>query len=515
MNMLGGILACAPIFRYFFVMPGLLNNPPIIRVRLKYPDVMAFTYHYAHRLTSKGLFLVVKTPSLPGMQVRFELLLENSEVVFAGIGEITWIKPFPDPKGFYGMIIRFITLDEGCQQILQMALSQKDAVRKEAFDHQKISEDLSDDQIETMPFISPPNLWNHVPAQDDSATSRYYSLQAKQLAEESPTGFGARIDLEATRISPERERGEASRALLDDDELEEDPTEDSSNQSTKRAISLRFAAAIPEQAPTSRTPSLALIEGLAAQQMQPRQIDPLPSVDDPSDVTTGDNLSSPKIPWSFGKLLVSEDDAPTDSSTKENFFPVVEAPKLEAPEADSASEDVSLEFISKRHIQPESHRAQARSADSAQPNNEGEELDATAPLSKEPSATPPREESSSWEDLALATTGEQNVLPLPREQVDENLEEEEMKSSKTQTKRTRRITQSDLPTNIRMMMSKPVPTNVSEQDAEMKRLAHEAGLADLDVLVGWSKELIRNMPRTPAQIEQELMALAIASKKLY
>ena len=482
-------------------MLRILNNPPIIRVRLKYPDVLAFSYRYAHRLTSKGLFLVVKTPSLPGAQVRFELLLEGGDVVFAGIGEITWIKPFPDSKGFYGMIIRFITLDEGCQEILQLALSQKDAARKEAFDHQKIAEDpLPDDQIETTPFISPRRFGNRAPTQDEPATNRYYALQDHQPAKEPPSDVEPREDLEATWLPAEHERPEESQP--DDeaaDEFEEAPTEDSNNQRTKKAISLRAAAAIPEHAPTHRNPSLALIEGLAAQQMQPQQRSVLPLNDDPSDITTGDHLSVPKLQGIFGKILSNEDDAPTDSSTKELF--------ISKPEALPEDEDESLEFISKRHLPaPQTEPPAPRPAEA-----DREELLITDLRAQEP---PPKEEN-----LALATTGELYALPTPKaapnEPPNEDTPPEEFTSSNTQTKRTRPITPNDPPTSIRIMMAKPIPTNAPEQDAEMERLAQEAGLADLDSLVGWSKDLIKNMPRTPAQIEQELMALAIASKKLY
>jgi hypothetical protein len=472
-------------------MLRILNNPPIIRVRLKHPDVLTFTYHYAHRLTSKGLFLVVKTPSLPGAQVRFELLLESGDIIFAGIGEITWIKPFPDAKGFYGMIIRFIHLDEGSQEILQLALSQKDASRKEAFDHQKIAEDpLPDDQMETTPFISPWRSENQ-PTQNDLATNRYHTLQRDMSADESPTEFGVRQNLEATRLLTENKS--QLEEENEEENLDEAPTEDIDNQSTKRSISLRPTAAISEYMPTSRNPSLALIEGLAAQKMQARQTSRLPLLDDASDIATRDNLRVGQRPL-FSKALANEEDETTDSLLKESFLP-----KTSKHEALSEEEGASLEFISKH-----------------QPNSSGEKSDTPLSMREEPGAAhlltkelrekPLQKESLPRESRVLATTKEQDSTPQTPS--DENLaaRREGVNASKHQT---------DPRTNIRLLLSKPIPVNAAEQDAEMERMAHEAGLADLDSLVGWSKDLIRNMPRTPAQIEQELMALAIASKKLY
>jgi hypothetical protein len=580
-------------------MLRIVNNPPIIRVRLKYPDVLSFTYRYAHRLTSKGLFLVVKTPSLPGAQVRFELLLEGGDVVFAGLGEITWIKPFPDSKGFYGMIIRFITLDEGCQEILQLALSQKDASRKDAFDHQKIAEDpLPDDQIDTTPFISKRNT-----APPEPTTNRYYSLQANP-ALAPQVGFDSSDNLgenwaPAENQSKAFDEEKPSAKVAPEDDFEEDPTEDTMERRTKRGPSLRSStAAVPDHAPTHRNPSLVLIEGIAAQQLGPR-------FEDVSDITTGENLGFDKPKPTFNKIIFGDDDVPTDTSTKQFILPKIEGKAEEPPD----EEDASLEFISKRPevsatqqgsgvaafsygegqadstrtpskaisgsprslSKPISERpnlenapwpieaprapsrpisgnalppldraveiplqrsSKASSSDnlpsalsiieaesqsgSLGPIERGEELEATDLASGNAGALLPKEENSSARNLGFATTDEISIFPKAKESIDEALPVpvKEFKS-KTETKKTRPITQNDPPTNIRILIAKPIPIIASEQDAEMERLAHEAGLADLDALVGWSRELIKGLPKTPAHIERELMALAIASKKLY
>jgi hypothetical protein len=457
-------------------MLRIVNNPPIIRVRLKYPDVVSFAHKYSHRFTSKGLFLVVKTPSLPGAQVRFELLLEGGDVVFAGLGEITWIKPFPDSKGFYGMIIRFITLDDGCQEILQLALSHKDSGRKDAFDHQKIAEDqLPDDQVDTTPFISQRRLGLQ-PEPEDLATNRYPTVQAGEPSPQQEEKTNAKgTVLENRRPHPED----------DDDSLDEEaPTEDSSHKKRGQRVA-PSRGTISDFAPTNKTPSLAIIEGIAAQTFKPRH--PLPPQDDPSDVTTHDNIVVPKIQASiFGKPIALEDDAPTDSSTKEIILPS----RLPPPDAtQERDEDLDITSLA----DPEPPKEESLSEETLKPG-------------KLAALTPPAEEDPSG-NIAFAITKEQEVPP--------KIAAAPLSVEVPLPMRNRPTGSGNDPTSIRIMVARPIPTHPAEQDIELEKLANEVGLADLDSLVGWSKEVIKNLPRTSVQIERELMALAIAAKKLY
>ena len=92
-----------------------------VRVRLKCPDVEDFVERFAPNVTRGGIFLPTREVRDVGSTIRFELAVVGEQVVFAGEGVITWVKP-------RGMGVKFTILDPTTEPMLERLLSRRAAV---------------------------------------------------------------------------------------------------------------------------------------------------------------------------------------------------------------------------------------------------------------------------------------------------------------------------------------------------------------------------------------------------
>src|SRR4051794_33366564 len=97
-----------------------MTDLPLVRVRLKYPDVDTFTERFAPNVTRGGIFLASRDPRPVGTVVRFEVSLVSGTPVLVGKGRVTWTKAHDptEPTRPYGMGVQFIELDRASRAVL-------------------------------------------------------------------------------------------------------------------------------------------------------------------------------------------------------------------------------------------------------------------------------------------------------------------------------------------------------------------------------------------------------------
>ena len=105
------------------------EQPPIVRVRLRYADIDTFIEKFAPNVSRGGVFLASKTPQPVGTVFRFEIQLAGGEVALAGDGKVTWVRDFDPaaPNKPYGMGVQFMRLDQPSRDMLARILARKTA----------------------------------------------------------------------------------------------------------------------------------------------------------------------------------------------------------------------------------------------------------------------------------------------------------------------------------------------------------------------------------------------------
>lgn len=102
---------------------------PLVRVRLKHPDVKTFVERFAPNVTRGGVFLASREPRPVGALVRFEVSLVNGQVVLSGEGRVTWVKPYnaSEPTRPHGMGVQFTQLEGDSRALLDRLLERREA----------------------------------------------------------------------------------------------------------------------------------------------------------------------------------------------------------------------------------------------------------------------------------------------------------------------------------------------------------------------------------------------------
>jgi uncharacterized protein (TIGR02266 family) len=102
---------------------------PLVRVRLKHPDVKTFVERFAPNVTRGGVFLASREPRPVGALVRFEVSLVNGLVVMSGEGRVTWVKPYNanEPSRPHGMGVQFTQLEGDSRALLERLLERREA----------------------------------------------------------------------------------------------------------------------------------------------------------------------------------------------------------------------------------------------------------------------------------------------------------------------------------------------------------------------------------------------------
>lgn len=112
---------------------GRPNTPgvpdlPLVRVRLKYPDVETLVERFAPNVTLGGIFLASRDPKPVGATIRFEVSLLGGTCVLAGEGRVTWVKPYDAqaPTQPHGMGVSFTRLDPGSRDMFRRLVERRE-----------------------------------------------------------------------------------------------------------------------------------------------------------------------------------------------------------------------------------------------------------------------------------------------------------------------------------------------------------------------------------------------------
>lgn len=439
-----------------------------IQVRLRYPSLEEFAARYASRFTARGLFLVVRAPSPVGTLARFALLLRDGSLAFSGTGEVNWVQPSPDPRGYFGMVIRFIILDPGSDELLARILAVREGARQDNFDSQEIEEDtMPDEQVDTTPFVST-RLLAAREANKEPATRKLPRQPGP-----APSPHAARPGEPARPIHPALEETE----LVDDE----------ADAPTERNPKLR--ARILAEAPTHKLAALAETPGPSPKAAPAKtEVDPAPPrapmTVSPRRTTLifhrnrADDIRLVDEDEEEESALLAEEDDLSESDTRTGRLrPLQEALKEEIARAARDLTPTLVPLVPDPDPEP---------APPAALEAQAEALPAPQPAPAESTLIPERDQDDTARQLALRLAGEHELVLQPAEG-------------------------NEPPTKIRIVL-RPIPDAADEQEEEMRLLAQECGLADLDALVEWAHGAIQNVSRDPAFIERELMALAIAAK---
>jgi uncharacterized protein (TIGR02266 family) len=102
---------------------------PLVRVRLKHPDVKTFVERFAANVTRGGVFLASREPRPVGALVRFEVCLVTGQIMLSGEGRVTWVKPFNagEPTRPHGMGVQFTQLEGDSRPMLDRLLERREA----------------------------------------------------------------------------------------------------------------------------------------------------------------------------------------------------------------------------------------------------------------------------------------------------------------------------------------------------------------------------------------------------
>jgi uncharacterized protein (TIGR02266 family) len=107
---------------------------PLVRVRLKYPDVETLVERFSPNVTRGGIFLASREPQAVGTAIRFEVSLLAGTAVLAGEGRVTWVKPFDPatPTKPHGMGVSFSRIDPACRDMFRRLVERRETTAKRA-----------------------------------------------------------------------------------------------------------------------------------------------------------------------------------------------------------------------------------------------------------------------------------------------------------------------------------------------------------------------------------------------
>jgi uncharacterized protein (TIGR02266 family) len=107
---------------------------PIVRVRLRYPNLDAFVEKFAPNVTRGGIFLASRETRAIGEKIRFEVSLVDGHVALSGEGKVSWAKPYnpSEPHKPFGLGVQFTSVDPSTRPLLDRLLERRTAIGKKA-----------------------------------------------------------------------------------------------------------------------------------------------------------------------------------------------------------------------------------------------------------------------------------------------------------------------------------------------------------------------------------------------
>ena len=100
---------------------------PMVKIRLKCPDVDSFVDKYVGDVNSAGMFVRTRSPLAAGTPVSFDVRLADDSCLFRGSGTVAWARPNDTlaPLLDAGMMLSFDELREGTREHFELVLARK------------------------------------------------------------------------------------------------------------------------------------------------------------------------------------------------------------------------------------------------------------------------------------------------------------------------------------------------------------------------------------------------------
>ncbi|MEJ7599413.1 MAG: hypothetical protein WKG01_16015 [Kofleriaceae bacterium] len=109
---------------------GVRPAPVVLRIKLRYDDVESMVQRFAPNVGKSGLFLPTKAPQPIGTEVKFELRLNNDQVVLVGLGRVKSMTPAdPTPsKRAFGNSIELMRVSPQGRDLIMKLLARRRAL---------------------------------------------------------------------------------------------------------------------------------------------------------------------------------------------------------------------------------------------------------------------------------------------------------------------------------------------------------------------------------------------------
>jgi uncharacterized protein (TIGR02266 family) len=160
---------------------------PLVRVRLKYPDLDTFAERFAPNVTRGGIFLASREPRPVGTVLCFEVSLMSGTPVLTGKGKVTWTKAFDpkEPSRPYGMGVQFTELDPDSRPVLDRLLKKREQPGRPAAPAAgrapaPVAERGRSETAETQPLRRPPPIPRAAAAPPSASTPPPIPLHLKR-----------------------------------------------------------------------------------------------------------------------------------------------------------------------------------------------------------------------------------------------------------------------------------------------------------------------------------------------
>lgn len=111
--------------------PSAARPPPVVlRIKLRYDDLDTMVQRFAPNVGKSGLFLPTKAPQPLGTEVKFELRLNNDQVVLVGLGRVKSVQPFDalQPKLAFGNSIELMRVSPQGRDLIMKMLARRRAL---------------------------------------------------------------------------------------------------------------------------------------------------------------------------------------------------------------------------------------------------------------------------------------------------------------------------------------------------------------------------------------------------
>jgi hypothetical protein len=109
---------------------GARPPPVVLRIKLRYDDIDTMVQRFAPNVGKSGLFLPTKAPQPIGTEVKFELRLNNDQVVLVGLGRVKTVTPADvnNPRRAFGNSIELMRVSPQGRDLIMKMLARRRAL---------------------------------------------------------------------------------------------------------------------------------------------------------------------------------------------------------------------------------------------------------------------------------------------------------------------------------------------------------------------------------------------------